>query len=149
MYRDCAFSSWTHYTSILQLDMQYYRRCPGKAVTTATWHTKNTKSNNKQTTTDRTEDTDQKQRQRPQSKHEKSHATNSYNVTQITTNIRSTALEPSVLNLQGCQIFYLFKKKGKRKVQGVPRSQTAALPRPQEEEENTKTILNPLNPSFI
>ena len=27
------------------------------------------------------------------------------------------------------------KKKGKRKVQGVPQSQTAALPRPQEEEE--------------
>ena len=26
-------------------------------------------------------------------------------------------------------------KKGKRKVQGVPQSQTAALPRPQEEEE--------------
>ena len=29
------------------------------------------------------------------------------------------------------------KKKGKRKVQGVPQSQTAALPRPQEEEEPT------------
>ena len=28
-----------------------------------------------------------------------------------------------------------FKKKGKRKVQGVPQSQTAAFPRPQEEEE--------------
>ena len=29
-------------------------------------------------------------------------------------------------------------KKGKRKVQGVPQSQTAALPRPQEEEETDK-----------
>ena len=31
-------------------------------------------------------------------------------------------------------------KKGKRKVQGVPQSQTAALPRPQEEEETDKSI---------
>ena len=31
------------------------------------------------------------------------------------------------------------KKKGKRKVQGVPKSQTAALPRPQEEEETDKS----------
>ena len=30
-------------------------------------------------------------------------------------------------------------KKGKRKVQGVPQSQTAALPRPQEEEETHKS----------
>ena len=30
-------------------------------------------------------------------------------------------------------------KKGKRKVQGVPKSQTAALPRPQEEEETDKS----------
>ena len=30
-------------------------------------------------------------------------------------------------------------KKGKRKVQGVPQSQTAALPRHQEEEETDKT----------
>ena len=30
-------------------------------------------------------------------------------------------------------------KKGKRKVQGVPQSQTAALPRPQEEEETDKS----------
>ena len=36
---------------------------------------------------------------------------------------------------------FLFKvnKKGKRKVQGVPQSQTAALPRPQEEEETDKS----------
>ena len=30
-------------------------------------------------------------------------------------------------------------KGGKRKVQGVPQSQTAALPRPQEEEETDKS----------
>ena len=30
-------------------------------------------------------------------------------------------------------------KKGKRKVQGVPQSQTAALPRPQEEEKTDKS----------
>ena len=30
-------------------------------------------------------------------------------------------------------------KTGKRKVQGVPQSQTAALPRPQEEEETDKS----------
>ena len=30
-------------------------------------------------------------------------------------------------------------KKSKRKVQGVPQSQTAALPRPQEEEETDKS----------
>ena len=32
-----------------------------------------------------------------------------------------------------------FYQKGKRKVQGVPQSQTAALPRPQEEEETDKS----------
>ena len=31
------------------------------------------------------------------------------------------------------------EKKGKRNVQGVPQSQTAALPRPQEEEETDKS----------
>ena len=40
-------------------------------------------------------------------------------------------------------LVYRFKnivgKKGKRKVQGVPQSQTAALPRPQEEEETDKS----------
>ena len=36
---------------------------------------------------------------------------------------------------QGC----VLGKKGKRKVQGVPHSQTAALPRPQEEEETDKS----------
>ena len=34
--------------------------------------------------------------------------------------------------------FYIVKK-GKRKVQGVPQLQTAALPRPQEEEETDKS----------
>ena len=35
-------------------------------------------------------------------------------------------------------LFYIIKK-GKRKVQGVPQSQTAALPRHQEEEETDKS----------
>ena len=35
--------------------------------------------------------------------------------------------------------FQLCVKKGKRKVQGVPQSQIAALPRPQEEEETDKS----------
>ena len=34
---------------------------------------------------------------------------------------------------------FVFYIKGKRKVQGVPQSQTAALPRPQEEEETDKS----------
>ena len=34
---------------------------------------------------------------------------------------------------------YMSKKKGKRKVQGVPQSQNAVLPRPQEEEETDKS----------
>ena len=33
----------------------------------------------------------------------------------------------------------IYSKKGKRKVQGAPQSQTAALPRPQEEEETDKS----------
>ena len=33
----------------------------------------------------------------------------------------------------------LVVKKGKKKVQGVPQSQTAALPRPKEEEETDKS----------
>ena len=35
--------------------------------------------------------------------------------------------------------WFNIKKKGKRKVQGVPQSQTAAIPRPQEEEETDKS----------
>ena len=38
-----------------------------------------------------------------------------------------------------CMHLLLASKKGKRKVQGVPQSQTAALPRPQEEEETDKS----------
>ena len=43
-------------------------------------------------------------------------------------------MEPENLQ-QGATKYY---EKGKRKVQGVPQSQTAALPRPQEEEETDK-----------
>ena len=38
-----------------------------------------------------------------------------------------------------CQSGHRPPQKGKRKVQGVPQSQTAALPRPQEEEETDKS----------
>ena len=38
-----------------------------------------------------------------------------------------------------CYIPLLCKKKGEKKVQGVPQSQTAALPRHQEEEETDET----------
>ena len=34
---------------------------------------------------------------------------------------------------------HAMSEKGKRKVQGVPQSQTSALPRPQEEEETDKS----------
>ena len=37
------------------------------------------------------------------------------------------------------EVVSVYFKKGKRKVQGVPQSQTAALPRPQEEEETDKS----------
>ena len=36
-------------------------------------------------------------------------------------------------------LYPICEKKGKRKVQGVPQSQIAALPRPQEEEETDKS----------
>ena len=36
-------------------------------------------------------------------------------------------------------VIYMYKKKSKRKVQGVPQSQTTAPPRPQEEEETDKS----------
>ena len=39
----------------------------------------------------------------------------------------------------GSSVQAVRKRKGKRKVQGVPQSQTAALPRPQEEEETDKS----------
>ena len=38
-----------------------------------------------------------------------------------------------------CEKSQFITKKGKRKVQGVPQSQTAAHPRPQEEEETDKS----------
>ena len=41
--------------------------------------------------------------------------------------------------LDNILISFATKKKCKRKVQGVPQSQTAALPRPQEEEETDKS----------
>ena len=41
------------------------------------------------------------------------------------------------------------KKKGKRKVQGVPQSQTAALPRHQEEEETDKTKQAQLEQTYV
>ena len=42
-------------------------------------------------------------------------------------------------NIQRLYSRVISKNKGKRKVQGVPQSQTAALPRPQEEEETDKS----------
>ena len=42
-------------------------------------------------------------------------------------------------NLIGMARLFADDKKGKRKVQGVPQSQTAALPRHQEEEETDKS----------
>ena len=39
-------------------------------------------------------------------------------------------------------------KKGKRKVQGVPQSQTAVLPRPQEEEETDKSKQAQTKPTY-
>ena len=41
--------------------------------------------------------------------------------------------------LKSIRIHASVRKKGKRKVQGVPQSQTAAHPRPQEEEETDKS----------
>ena len=42
-------------------------------------------------------------------------------------------------NCLNTKIYSLVTKKGKRNVQGVPQSQTAALPRPQEEAETDKS----------
>ena len=41
--------------------------------------------------------------------------------------------------VEKCIVRRINSKKGKRKVQGVPQSQTAALPRPKEEEETDKS----------
>ena len=43
------------------------------------------------------------------------------------------------VNIRIRELLKQSKKKGKRKVQGVPQSQTAALPKPQEEEETDKS----------
>ena len=40
------------------------------------------------------------------------------------------------------------RKKGRRKVRGVPQSQTAALPRPQEEEETDKSKQEQIEQTF-
>ena len=45
----------------------------------------------------------------------------------------------AVILYNGTKPFDQIVKKGKRKVQGVPQSQTAALPRSQEEEETDKS----------
>ena len=54
---------------------------------------------------------------------------------QTTNNVRYISLYIFANVLQPHILF----KKGKRKVQGVPQSQTAALPRPQEEVETDKS----------
>ena len=46
---------------------------------------------------------------------------------------------PYLALLSLCKSLYTGSRKGKRKVQGVPQSQTTALPRHQEEEETDKT----------
>ena len=68
------------------------------------------------------------------------------NPTVVYSNDRSKAVVPVLVLLFVALCFILRgdlftkkKKKGKRKVQGVPQSQTAALPRPQEEEETVKS----------
>ena len=48
-------------------------------------------------------------------------------------------LESNKKNEKKCYFAIFIKKKGKRKDQGVPQSQAAALPRHQEEEETDKT----------
>ena len=48
-------------------------------------------------------------------------------------------LAPEKISVQEGWLSSYQTKKGKRKVQGVPQSQTAALPRPQEEEETDKS----------
>ena len=48
------------------------------------------------------------------------------------------AVAPSWISNRNNFSCFWYTKKGKRKVQGVPQSQTAALPRHQEEEETDK-----------
>ena len=54
-------------------------------------------------------------------------------------NVKENTHENSLLKQTWKRYPLVQKKKGKRKVQGVPQSQTAALPRPQEEEETDKS----------
>ena len=51
---------------------------------------------------------------------------------------KSQCSEHNNENAKSCSA-KVYKKKSKRKVQGVPQSQTAALPRHQEEEETDKS----------
>ena len=50
-----------------------------------------------------------------------------------------TSLLRNGMEMTNFETFYGLEKKGKRKVQGMPQSQTAALPRHQEEEETDKS----------
>ena len=50
-------------------------------------------------------------------------------------NVKICYVKNLFIEFQHCS---LYSEKGKRKVQGVPQSQTAALPRPQEEEKTDK-----------
>ena len=49
------------------------------------------------------------------------------------------SLDRSSCCIRGVWLVIIIIKKSKRKVQGVPQAQTAALPRPQEEEETNKS----------
>ena len=69
-----------------------------------------------------------------------------FNQFKVNPNVQKIILKPENIFLVICETLkairtpYLNKvKKGKRKVQGVLQSQTAALPRPQEEEETDKS----------
>ena len=61
------------------------------------------------------------------------------NIYTIGNDFRMTILSPRQNQWKKITPYITFKKKGKRKVQGVPQSQTVALPRPQEEEETDKS----------
>ena len=51
----------------------------------------------------------------------------------------NTVYRKQFFDITTLKLTYNMCKKGKRNVQGVPQSQTAALPRPQEEEETDKS----------
>ena len=52
---------------------------------------------------------------------------------------KTNGLNKILLRIDSYDKWFCFKNKGKRKVQAVPQSQTAAHPRHQEEEETDKT----------